>query len=418
MSDESAEIIPIQLGLTAGNVFTLWAPRWREDGEEWEAFLGHGDDLYVFPSPAHLAAFIRTSTEHDLLDHPQWAVAARLMVDELVPDDDHRFDIVGVPELVAEAPDIWTLAELSDTVAIARSLSEVCDLEVVDEVLDSAPGFSVLSAGEQAFAGRQGERLWNSIGAAVVEGWDKVVDAIDHVVTTPEVGAEALKAAEQEAAETNATNATVQQIERSDDAELELTELAEGERDPELAFWDEIGIDCIEVTVDGRTGNTLRCYLDDEPVFLSVHGKLQLFSSDEALEEYLLDAGAEHKLTSLEVWPEVREAIESGSAVVVAGPENTYAIDGLADALAEGPKAVDRRQLDLAVELLTDAATSRKDTETVDALGSASPLGNLIRSVVKPDPDRLPPLPPFDDEVAAWNELVSRFTAALEWDAK
>ena len=57
----AADIIPIELGLTAGNGLTLWAPSWREDGEDWEAFLGHGDDLYVFPTPAHLAAFIRTS---------------------------------------------------------------------------------------------------------------------------------------------------------------------------------------------------------------------------------------------------------------------------------------------------------------------------------------------------------------------
>ena len=81
----AADIIPIELGLTAGNGLTLWAPSWREDGEDWEAFLGHGDDLYVFPTTAHLAAFIRTSTEHDLLDHPEWETASELLVDELAP---------------------------------------------------------------------------------------------------------------------------------------------------------------------------------------------------------------------------------------------------------------------------------------------------------------------------------------------
>lgn len=407
----TAEIIPIQLGLTTGNVFTLWAPRWHEDGEEWEAFLGHGDHLYVFPSPVHLAAFIRTSTEHDLLDHPEWETAAKLMVDELVPDDDHRFDVVGVPELVSEVPDIWTLAELSDTVAILRSLSEVCDLSDVEEVLDSAPGFSVLSAGEQAFTGRQGERLWNSIGTAVVEGWDKVLDALDGLVTTPDVDEQALATAQEEA---EATGSAVQE---SDEDDVELAELAEGERDPELGFWDEIGIDCIEVTIGGRTGTTLRCYLDDEPVFLSKMGRIQIFSDDETLENFITDVSVEHKLSSLEVWPEIREAIDAGNAVVVAGPENTYVLDGLADALGEGPKAVNRRQLELAVELLTDAATARKDVETVDALGTATPLGNLVRAVVKPDPDRLPPLPPFDDEVTIWTALTDRFADTLEWDS-
>ena len=28
----AADIIPIQLGLTDGNVYTLWAPQWLEDG--------------------------------------------------------------------------------------------------------------------------------------------------------------------------------------------------------------------------------------------------------------------------------------------------------------------------------------------------------------------------------------------------
>ncbi len=405
----AAEIIPIQLGLTAGNGLTLWAPRWREDGEEWEAFLGHGDDLYVFPTPAHLAAFIRTSDEHDLIDHPEWDAVSEVMTDELVPDDDHRFDIVGVPELVAEPPDIWTLAELADTVAILHSLAEVCDLPAIEEVLGAADGFSLLAAGEQAFTGRQGEKLWNGIGAVVVGRWDEVVEALDALVTTPEVNADALEIAEAEAV---ATNALVV-VDEEDDI---VAELEEGERDPELEFWDEIGIDCIEVTVGGRSGWTLRCYLDDEPVFLSKANRIQIFSSDENLENYLTDAGADHRLASLAVWPEVRDAIDGGDAVVVAGPENTYLLDGLGDDLLAGPGSVNRRQLELAVELLTDAAAARHDDETADALSSATPLASLTSAIIKPDPDRMAPAPPFDDEAAAWSILVDTFAATLDWD--
>ena len=405
----AAEIIPIQLGLTAGNGLTLWAPRWREEGEEWEAFLGHGDDLYVFPTPAQLAAFIRGTAEHDLTDHPEWEAASTALPDELVPDDDHRFDLIGVPELVAEAPDIWTLAELADTVAILHSLAEVCDLPAIEDVLADADGFALLSAGEQAFTGRQGEKLWNGIGAVVAKRWGEVIEAIDGVVRTPEVDADLLKDAEAEAVATH----TVLDADEDED----VPELEEGERDPELAFWDEIGIDCIEITVGGRTGWTLRCYLEDEPVFLSRTNKIQIFSSDEQLENYLTDAGADHKLATLAVWPEVREAIDGGDAVVVAGPENTYQLDGLGDELLAGPGAVNRRQLELAVELLTDAAAARKDEETADALSSATPLSSLISSIVKPDPDRMAPAPPFDDEVAAWSVLVDTFASTLEWDA-
>lgn len=403
----AAEIIPIQLGLTAGNGLTLWAPRWREEGEEWEAFLGHDENLYVFPTPAHLAAFIRSSDEHDLVDHPEWASAVKAMTDELVPDDDHRFDIIGVPELVAETPDIWTLAELSDTVAILHSLAEVCDLPAIEEVLGAADGFALLSAGEQAFTGRQGEKLWNGIGAVVVARWDEVIEALDSVVKTPDVDAATLETAEAEAVATNAV------VEDEDDI---VPELEEGERDPELAFWDEIGIDCVEITVGGRTGWTLRCYLEDEPVFLSKANRIKVFSSDEKLENYLTAPDADHKLASLAVWPEVRNAIEAGDAVVVAGAENTYNLDGLDDAMLKGPSAVNRKRLDLAVELLTDAAAARKDEETQDALSTATPLASLVSSIVKPDADRMAPAPPFDDEVAAWSILVDRFATTLEWD--
>ena len=407
----AAEIIPIQLGLTAGNGLTLWAPRWREDGDEWEAFLGHGDNLYVFPTPAHLAAFIRTNDEHDLIDHPEWEAASDAMTDELLPDDDHRFDIVGVPELVAETPDIWTLADLADTVAILHSLADVCDLTVIDDVLAASDGFALLSAGEQAFTGRQGEKLWNGIGAVVSERWDEVVEALDGLVTTPEVDADALVVAEAEAIATNA-------ILVEEDEEAIVPELEEGERDPELEFWDEIGIDCIEITVGGRTGWTLRCYLEDEAVFLSKSNRIQIFSTDEKLENYLTDAGADHKLASLAVWPEIREAIDGGDAVVVAGPENTYVLDGLAEELAVGPEAVNRRQLELAVELLSDASIARKDDEAADALSSATPLASLTSAIIKPDPERMLPAPPFDDEVAAWSILVETFAATLDWDGQ
>jgi hypothetical protein len=101
---------------------------------------------------------------------------------------------------------------------------------------------------------------------------------------------------------------------------------------------------------------------------------------------------------------------------VLAGPENTYVLDGLAEQLAAGPGAVDAARLDLATELLTDAAKERGDEETVEALGSASPLGNLIGAIVRPDEDRMAPSPPFTEEAAAWTVLVDRFAASLDWD--
>ncbi len=56
----ASDIVPIQLSLTEGDLVTLWAPRWREGGDEWEAFLGDDDALFAFPRVAQRAVSVRT----------------------------------------------------------------------------------------------------------------------------------------------------------------------------------------------------------------------------------------------------------------------------------------------------------------------------------------------------------------------
>ena len=85
----AGDIVPIELGLTDGDLVTLWAPRWREGDDEWEAFLGHGDDLYGFPSVAAMVAFVRSGGDNDLVEHPAWPVVAKLAAVEFEPDDAH-----------------------------------------------------------------------------------------------------------------------------------------------------------------------------------------------------------------------------------------------------------------------------------------------------------------------------------------
>ncbi|MGH3540747.1 MAG: primosomal protein, partial [Pseudonocardiaceae bacterium] len=118
----AADIVPIELSVTAGDLVTLWAPRWRADGEEWEAFLGDEEYLFAFADVAALVGFVRTAGVHDLVDHPAWGLVPRLPASDLRPTDSHRYDLVGVPELVAQSPDTWVIGELADVVSIARSL--------------------------------------------------------------------------------------------------------------------------------------------------------------------------------------------------------------------------------------------------------------------------------------------------------
>jgi hypothetical protein len=417
------DIVPVQLGLTQGDVVTLWAPRWREDGEEWEAFLGHGESLYVFPDAAHLTAFVRTAEEHDLVDHPAWHIVPQLSVDELSPADTQRYDLVGVPELVAGDPDTWAVGDLADVLGMVRSLGEVCDLDVVREVLDSADGFGLVPQGSVAFVGREGERLWTELATVVAERWDEVLDAVDSVVATPDVDAAALAAAEQELAD-----ARTDAEQAGEDAEepgltggaatepAATSAVAADEEEPaELGFWGEVGIDPIRIVSSLGEHYTLRCYLDDAPLFLGTDGTIEVFRSPKALAKYLAseEGATGHDLATLATWDNVVTAATAGELRVDVHPDNSYVFTGLADDLAGGPESVDPTQLDLAVELITDAAEWAGDDSVAAALAPSESLGWLVSFVLRPDPTRLAPSAPYDAEVAAWKQLANDFADRL-----
>ncbi|TVT48599.1 primosomal protein [Amycolatopsis rhizosphaerae] len=413
------DIVPIELGLPQGDLVTLWAPRWREDGEEWEAFLGDGDDLYAFPDAAHLAAYVRTAEQHDLIDHPAWSAVPALNVPELIPDDDHSYDLVGVPELVAEDPDSWTISELAEIVGIVRSLADVCELDEVHEVLDATEGFSLLEQGRLPFTGREGERLWTDLSEAVSEKWDIVLDAIDGLITVPEVDAtvleqtaEELAAFLEESAESEAGVDT-----EAEELDEELTAADDDEEDEApTGFWAEVGIDPIKIITNEREYYTLRCYLDDEPVFLGRDGRIDVWTSPKALARKLADANefAEADLAEVSTWDDVLASATAGELEIEVDADNTYVLAGLAEDIADGTDSIDPTQLELAVELLTDAADWAGDESVGNALSTSESLGWLVSFVLRPDPNRLAPSAPFDGEQSEWRKLVESFEARLE----
>ncbi|MGH3721200.1 MAG: primosomal protein [Pseudonocardiaceae bacterium] len=398
----AADIVPIELSVTAGDVVTLWAPRWREDGEEWEAFLGAEENLFAFADVAALVGFVRTAADHDLIDHPAWALVPRLSAPDLRPTESHRYDLVGVPELVAQSPDTWALGALADVVSIVRSLAEVCGLEVVHEVLDSTPGFSMLDGGTLAFGGREGTRHWDALCTVIARRWDEVIDAIDGILREPDVDAAALHAAAAELSE--AQSAT---------EERPATGEQSAAADPALAFWSEVGIDPIRIISDLGEHYTLRCYLDDAPVFLGRDGRIDVFGSPRSLARYLADNPEGHDLDTVSTWPRVTTRAQDRELEVALDDGNSYVLGGLADDLAGGPETVDPGQLELAVELITDAEQWAGSDTADKALASSEPLGWLVSFLLRPDPTRLAPSPPFDAEVAAWRVLVGAFEDRL-----
>jgi hypothetical protein len=414
----AADIVPIRLGLTKGDLYTLWAPRWRDEGDEWEAFLGKDEDLYAFESVADLAAFVRTSKDNDLSDHPAWEGLTEANAHTFDPAEDRQYDFVGLQELAAEKPSDETIKQLHSTLAIASAIGSVCEMPAVTKFFNGNPVLGTVGGGVEAFSGRAGRKRWAEIEAVIGRGWDKVVDAIDEIVTIPDVDEAASKKAEAELAEPAPEPEPVETEEA--DADTEDTDDTDAEADVEESddladhaegtvlgsdddFWLKVGIDPVRMMTSGGTYYTLRCYLDDQPIYLGRNGRISVFRSQGALARYLADEH-DHDLSDLATYDDIRTAATDGSLEVNVSDDNVYVLTGIADDLADGPDAVDRDQLELAVELLRDVGDYAEDTTVDEALDADQPLGRVVAHVLDPDTVSSPS-GPYAAAVEQWEAL-------------
>ncbi|MFW0791019.1 primosomal protein [Gordonia sp. CPCC 205333] len=416
----AGDIVPIELGLTDGNSFTLWAPRWREGDDEWEAFLGLDEDLYTFPGVAELVAFIRSNDDNDLVEHPAWPTVVELQADELVPDERHSYDLVGVPELAAEDPQPTVIAELEDALEIVRILGEVCELTVITKFFNGNPILGAVTTGTRNFDGREGLDLWVRIGRLIAKHWDDVVDALDDVTSSPDVPADIVAIAE---AELEAAVPAEEEDEPADDdidAVGESEDEGEDDEDDEPDddeideddFWANVGIDPIRIVTGDGEYLSLRCYLGDEPVFLGSGGAIYVFSAERALTRFLANADS-HDLAKVSTFDDVKVAATDGAIEYDVTDDNVYVLPGLAEDILDGPRRIDSNQLELAVELLTDAADYAGDDTVGEAFASTSPLGWFVDYAINPDPKRLAPSGPFDNEAEEFRAAVHDFEDRL-----
>jgi hypothetical protein len=415
----AADIVPIRLALTKGDLYTLWAPRWRDEGDEWEAFLGKDEDLYAFESVADLVAFVRTNSDNDLADHPAWEALTEANAHRFDPPEDRQYDLVSLQELVAEKPSEETVKDLHRTLAIVSSIGSVCEMPAVTKFFNGNPVLGTVGGGIDAFAGRAGRKRWAEIETVIGRAWDNVVDAIDEIVSIPDVDKAASDKAEAELAEPepepepepeedeiSETAAEVEdapaqaEVEETDDLADHAERLVLGSDDD---FWVKVGIDPVRIMTGAGTYYTLRCYLDDEPIFLGRNGRVSVFSSGGALARYLADEH-DHDLSDLATYDDIRTAATDGSLQVDVSDDNVYVLTGIADDLADGPDAIDRDQLELAVELLRDVGEYAEDTVVDETLDADQPLGRVVAHVLDPDTVRRPS-PPYADAVEQWEAL-------------
>ncbi|AQA01550.1 primosomal protein [Mycobacterium sp. MS1601] len=402
----AAELVPIRLTLTAGDFYTVWAPRWRDAGDEWEALLGDDEDLYGLPGAAELAAFVRGGAPNDLSDHPAWPQLVEANAHKFDPPENRQFDLIAVEELLADKPTEESVATLARTLAIVSSIGSVCELPAVTKFFNGNPTLSSVNGGLDEFTGKAGLKRWNNIAAIVGRNWDGIIAAIDDIITTPDVDEKLVAKATAELAEPAPEEPEEELLvedsadeELADDDDLDpadevLAAAAEGAAvsGGDVDFWANVGIDPVQMMTSSGTFYTLRCYFDDRPLFLGRNGRISVFSSERALARYLADEH-DHDLSDLSTYDDIRTAAVDGSLDVDVTDENVYVLTGLSEEIAEGPDTIDRDQLMLAVELLQDVGDYSEDDTVDKTLAADSPLGLFVAYVEDPDTAERPAAP-------------------------
>ncbi|WAJ46312.1 primosomal protein [Mycobacterium sp. Aquia_216] len=425
----AADLVPVRLSLSDGDRYTVWAPRWRDSGDEWEAFLGKDDDLYAFEAVADLVAFVRSGDDHDLVDHPAWKDLATAHAHSFEPAEAKQFDLVAVEELVAEKPSEESVTALAGVLAIVSSIGSVCELAAVSKFFNGNPSLGTVSGGIELFTGKAGAKRWNSIAEIIGRSWDDVLSAVEDIVSTPEVDEAAAQKAADELAEEREEPEDESEGQPEDESDGEAVDEEEAEPVDESVdeedeeedeaevrapgdtvvlggdddFWLQVGIDPVRIITSSGTFYTLRCYLDDRPIFLGRNGRISVFTSERSLARYLADEH-DHDLSDLSTYDDIRTAATDGSLSVEVTDENIYVLSGLADDFADGPDAVDREQLDLAVELLRDIGDYSEESTVDKALETGKPLGKLVAYVLEPGSVGKP-ASPYSAAVREWEEL-------------
>jgi hypothetical protein len=445
-------IVPIALTVDDRTGYTLWAPPWEEDGEEWQAFLGTTEDdtakVHLFPSPGALASFCRSRTDHDLSDHPVWPIVAGLGAADLTPDDDHRYDLDGVYDIAAESPDRWAVEELAATIDIVSRLAECLDTSAEpDDELDDAetegqfeavaelvakPEIGSLGLGVDAFVGRSGEDAWLGVGGVLDDLWEDVVEELSEHLDWTGAGTADIDAYPS-ASEAEELEPDLDE-ELDDDVDLTapagataasaasapgVRTIARGSRlsaDPAAVasaarFWESVGILPVEIVVPEGAGVTLRCYVDDVARFLGRDGEIYLFDSPADLARFC--AGNEnHDLTEIASWAEVAET----DTLPLPADQDRYDLTELTEVLTEvadgAAGLVDHRAFVQPVEGVRDFAEYADIARVEVLLSPSEPLGKAVARADR-EPDAT--LEAQDAAVLRpqWDEVVTLVSSSL-----
>lgn len=414
-------IVAIELELTEGTAYTLWAPSWREGNAEWQSLLGNGDDALMFSSRAELLAFLRSGADHDMTSHPSWRRFEGELPASVIADPRDRYDLVGLPETLAGKADYDHVSTVDRAFTITRSIGAITDLTPINRMFASNSILASTANGADHFHGA-GAAQWSAVGRVILLNWDGCIDALDELFekgreAAGDIDADAVKTAEADLEEAEKTvEARRAEAKEARLKEKEAAAAAAKEADPyDSSVWAQAGIDPVRIAIGGRTLYTLRCYLNGAPVFLGRNGSINTFPQPRTLVRWLLE-NDDHDLATLSTWDDIMTAAHAGELDAVVHPDNEYSFTGLIEDIKAGPASVDTEQLGRAYELLADSADWAGDDAVNEVLAGNQQLQWLLNYLLDTG-EQSEPVPPYDDEADGWARLekglTARFTTKL-----
>ncbi|WP_293821511.1 hypothetical protein [uncultured Corynebacterium sp.] len=405
-------IVPVKLSLTEGDFYTLWAPKWRQSGSEWQAFLGDDEDVLAFNSPAELLCFVESGTKHDLLNHPQWDQFAGRDADRVTPAKRDEYDLIGMPEALVGRPSHQNVSTVARNLEIASALADVAGAEHTTIFFASHSILRNVSRGADHYSGEQGMSEWSGVGHVIAGNWKAVIEDLDkhvRVVSSDDFDAAKVSDAKERISSAAAANAAA-----AKKAEEKRKAAAEAADPYDNSPWAAAGIDPIKITAQSKSVYTLRTYLDGKPIFLGKWGEIFTFDSPKTLVRWIMD-NDDHDLARVSTWEEVVAAANAGELEVQVHPDNQYSFNGIVRDIEKGPEAVDSDQMARCYEVCADAADWAGD-DSINSYMLAHPrlqdyLGYMLGST---EHAGYVPSKPYNEHAESWkgleDMLIKRFS--------
>ncbi|MDK8585509.1 MAG: hypothetical protein E7K06_07045 [Corynebacterium sp.] len=405
-------IVPVKLSLTEGDFYTLWAPKWRQSGSEWQAFLGDDEDVLAFNSPAELLCFVESGTKHDLLDHPLWDQFAGRDADRVTPAERDEYDLIGMPVALAGRPSHQNVSTVARNLEIASALADVAGAEHTTIFFASHSILRNVSRGADHYSGEQGMSEWSGVGHVIAGNWKGVIEDLDQhvrVVSTDDFDAAKVSDAKERISSAAAASAAA-----AKEAEEKRKAAAEAADPYDNSPWAAAGIDPIKITAQSKSVYTLRTYLDGKPIFLGKWGEIFTFDSPKTLVRWIMD-NDDHDLARVSTWEEVVSAANAGELEVQVHPDNQYSFNGIVRDIEKGPEAVDSDQMARCYEVCADAADWAGD-DSINSYMLANPrlqdyLGYMLGST---EHAGYVPSKPYNEHAESWkgleDMLIKRFS--------